>query len=127
MNLSSPVRILLKAVLNVALVWAMTEYLGDYFLLTGGITAWIIVGSLVTLLNILVRPILALLTLPLKLFATILALIIVNGAFVQLVHMIILEMRPDIVTLEISGGLWGWTVIACTLGIANWIMKEILR
>ncbi len=124
---SLPLKITIKAILNVALVWAMATYLDQYFALTGGWRAIVIVGALFTLLNLLVRPILAVLTLPLKLFATILAVIVVNGVFVWLVHLIVLRMDPAIVGLTIFGGLWGWIVVATAIGFANWVMKEIIR
>ncbi|MDD5102767.1 MAG: phage holin family protein [Candidatus Peribacteraceae bacterium] len=124
---SLPLKITIKAILNVALVWSMATYLDQYFALTGGWRAIIIVGALFTLLNLLVRPMLAVLTLPLKLFAGILAVIVVNGVFVWLVHILVLKMDPAIVGLEIYGGVWGWVVVAAAIGFANWIMKEIIR
>ncbi|MDD5041869.1 MAG: phage holin family protein [Candidatus Peribacteraceae bacterium] len=124
---SLPLKITIKAILNVALVWAMATYLDQYFALTGGWRAIVIVAALLTLLNLLVRPILAVLTLPLKLFATILAVIVVNGVFVWVVHLLVLKMDPAIVGLEIFGGVWGWIVVAASIGFANWVMKEILR
>ena len=122
-SLSLPARVFMRAVLNIGLVWFMAEYMDQYFHLTGGIVAFVVVGSLLTLMNIFVRPFLAIITLPLKLFATILAIIIVNGVFVQLTHFIVAKMQENIVTLEIYGGLWGWILVATILGIGNWIMK----
>lgn len=124
---SLPMKITIKAILNIALVWAMATYLSQYFDLTGGWRAIIIVGALLTLLNILVRPLLALVTLPLRFFAGILAVIVVNGAFVYLVQLIVERMDPTMVRLEIFGGLWGWIVVAVAIGFGNWVMKEILR
>ena len=121
-GLSLPARVLLRALLNIGLVWFMAIQLEAYFFLTGGFQAYVIVGSLLTLLNIFVRPFLALVTLPIKLFATLLAIIVVNGAFVQLVDYAVQRMQPDLVTLEIYGGLWGWIVVATILGVGNWLM-----
>ena len=123
---SLPTRLLLQAVFNVVLVWLMARYLGQYFSLTGGWTAAIIVGALLTLMNIFLRPVLSILTFPLKLFATILAIIIVNGVFVQLISMIVDKMQPDLVTLEIFGGLWGWIVVAFIFGFANWLFRGLV-
>jgi len=120
-------RILIKALLNFTVVWLMATYMSQYFQMTGGFIAVIIIGSLLTLLNMFVRPILDIITLPLKLFATIIAIILVNGVFVQLIHIISQEMNPDLVTLEIFGGLWGWTVVAIVFGFSNWVIKEILH
>lgn len=120
-------KILVKFLLNVATVWVMATYLSQYFQMTGGIPAFIIVGALITLMNMFVRPILDILTLPLKLFATILAVIIVNGVFIQFAHMVVINMDPGLVTMEIYGGLWGWVVVAVVFGFANWLVKEMLH
>jgi putative membrane protein len=105
----------------------MATYLNQFFVIGGGWRAIIIVGVILTLLNILVRPVLNVLTLPLKLFATILAVIVVNGAFVYLTHLLILRMDPEIAQLTILGGAWGWIVVAAVLGFGNWLIKEMLR
>ena len=125
--MSLPLRLTIKFLLNCILVWALATYLDQYFQLTGSFPAnVIVVGALLTLMNMFVRPILELIMFPFKLFATIIAIIGVNGGFVQLIHMMTLEMRPDLVKLEIFGGLWGWIVVALLLGIANWVMKEVI-
>jgi putative membrane protein len=124
---SLPLKITVKTLLNIALVWVMATYLNQFFVIGGGWRAIIIVGVILTLLNILVRPVLNVLTLPLKLFATILAVIVVNGAFVYLTHLLILRMDPEIAQLTILGGAWGWIVVAAVLGFGNWLIKEMLR
>ncbi len=126
-NASLPVRILIKLALNVILVFVLANYLDNYFQMTGGIGAYVVIGSLLTLMNIIVRPILNILLLPLKLFATLLAIIIVHAVFVQLTVTIVHKMDPTIITLEIYGGLWGWIVVAVILGLGNWLMKVMLK
>lgn len=126
-GLSLPARVLLRAVLNIGLVWFMAVKMDQFFHLTGGVQAYVVVGSLLTLMNIFVRPFLAIVTFPLKLFATLLAVIIVNGVFVQLTTYIVDRMQEDIVTLEIFGGLWGWIIVAVVLGVGNWVMKVVTK
>ena len=125
--MSLPIRILIRFILNVLLVWAMAMYLDDYFFLSGGLPAYVVVGALLTLMNVIVRPLLNLVTFPLKLLATILAIILVNGIFIWLTYQIVLLMDPNLVTLEIIGGLGGWIVVTLVIGIANWVMKFILK
>ena len=98
-----------------------------YFFLSGGLPAYVVVGALLTLMNVIVRPLLNLVTFPLKLLATILAIILVNGIFIWLTYQIVLLMDPNLVTLEIIGGLGGWIVVTLVIGIANWVMKFILK
>ncbi|MBI3331418.1 phage holin family protein [Candidatus Peregrinibacteria bacterium] len=127
MKLSLPVQILFRFLLTILLVWAMATFMDQYFFLSGGFGAVIIVSALLTLMNLFVRPILNAATLPLRFLATILAIILVNGVFLWLTYEIVLRMDPNLVTLEILGGLGGWIVVALTIGLANWIMKMIVK
>ncbi|HLD32008.1 MAG TPA: phage holin family protein [Candidatus Peribacteraceae bacterium] len=127
-GLSIPARVLLRAVLNIVLVWVLAEYFYAYFELTGGLAAYVIVGSLLTLMNLFIRPLLEVITMPIKLFfATLLAIIIVNGVFVELTIYLVEQMQDGLVTLEVHGRLWGWVVVATILGTGNWLMKIVLN
>jgi putative membrane protein len=125
--MSLPLRLLLRFAGNAALVWAMATYLDQYLFVTGGIGAYVIIGALLTLLNALVRPILSLITLPLRLLATLLAIILVNGVFLWITDYIVLLMDPNLVTMEILGGIGGWIVVSSALGIGNYLMKLALK
>jgi len=122
-----PLVLVLKFALNVTLVWVLARYLDEYFQLTGGLGAYVVVGSLITLMNLIVRPVLEILLLPLKLFATLLAIVILHAAFVQLTVMVVHKMDPGVVTLEIFGGLLGWVVVAGILGFGNWLLRAAFR
>ena len=125
--MSPALRLLLRALLTITLVWAMTRWIPQYFTLTGGIFAIIAIGALLTLLNLFVRPLLAIITFPLKLFATLLAIIAVNGAFIWITHVATLRMDASLVTMTIGGGITGWVVVASLLGAANFLMKLVLK
>lgn len=125
-SLSLPMRILFSSILTVLLVWAMDALMPQYFDVIGGWFAFVIVGCLVTLLNLIARPILHVLTFPLKLFATLLALILSNAAFVWLVVRITSQMDPSVVQLKIADGFVSWMAVAAVLGIANLFFKHTL-
>lgn len=120
-------RLLTKTILNVLLVWGLANVIPMYFVITGSWVAYIVIGALITLLNFFVRPILYVISLPFKLFATILALIIVNGLFVQLLYEASLFLDQSLVTLDIQGGLMGWSIVAIAFGLSNWLMKIALK
>ena len=123
----SPLRILLRALLNVLLVYAMDRFLPQYFTVFGGWAAYVVIGCLITLMNIVVRPLLDLVTFPLKVFATILAIILVNGAILWLLYQITLRMDPNVIALTITGGIIGWIVLSVVLGLGNWVMKSVVK
>ena len=122
--MSLPLRILLRLLLTIVLIWAMPKYLYDYFLVTGGLPAWVVIASLLTLMNMLVRPVLNVIALPLHFLAAIFAFILVNAIFMGITVWIAFHMEPDLVTMEIRGPQ-GWIVVPIVLGFANWVLKHI--
>lgn len=124
---SASLRLALRAILNIVLVWILATFFSDYFLLGGGWVGVVAVGALLTLLNIIVRPILDIALLPLKLFAMALAFVAVNGLFVWILLWISDHFDASVATLDIRGGLGGWLMIAIVLGLGNWLMKLTLK
>lgn len=114
-------------VLTILLVYLLSTFLERTFFLSGGLYAYIIIGSLITLMNLIVRPVLAIITFPFKLFVGIIALIVVNGGILWLTEKIAEKMDPSLLTLQIDQGLGGWLLVAFIVGFANWIFKHILR
>lgn len=126
-GVSAPLKLIIRLLLTIALVWAMSAFLERYFFVSGGLAAYIVIGSLLTLMNVLVRPLLHLISLPFKLFAVIIAIIIVNGGFLWLTMEIAEELDPDVVQLHVDGGVGGWILVALILGVANWVFREMLK
>lgn len=126
-RLSSPIRIVLLWMLTVVLIYLMSTFLDRTFFLSGGLYAYIIIGSLITLMNLIVRPVLVIVTYPFKLFAGIIVLIVVNGGILWLTERIAEKMNPELVSLQIDQGIGGWILVAFILGLANWFFKHILR
>lgn len=124
---SLPLRLTLKFVLNIGIVWILAEFVDQYFFVGGGIPAYIIIGALITLMNIFVRPLLVILTSPLRLLATLVAMMIVNGGFLYFTLLITDRMDPEIVQFGILGGVGGWIVTSIIFGFINWIVKEMFK
>lgn len=119
-------RLALKAVGNTALVFGLDKALPSYFAIYGGLPAYITIGSLLTLLNLFLRPLLAIITFPARLLFTLFTTIAVNAFFLWVVYEMSLRMDPDIVMLVVTGGVGGWLVVSIILGFANWVMKHVL-
>lgn len=120
-------RLIMRLLLTILLVYVLSTFLERIFFVDGGLPAYIIFGSLLTLMNVLVRPLLHIILLPFKLFMGLIVLIGVNGIFLWLTERIAQQLDPAVVTLQIDGGISAWILAAIILGIANWIFKEILR
>lgn len=115
--------LLIRFAVTILLVWAMTRSLDAYFFVGGGWPAYTVVAALITLLNMLLRPILRIVLLPLKFFATFLAIIAANAFFIWVVREVSLRFDPSVVTLDVQG-VRGWIVAAAAFGIANWILTH---
>lgn len=126
-HLSAPMKLIIRLLLNILAVYLLSTFVDQIFFLQGGLPAYIIIGSLVTLMNVIVRPLLHVITLPLKLFMGIIVLITTNGLILWATEAISEAMDPEIVLFRIDGGLGSWLLAAFVLGIINWIMKEALK
>lgn len=124
--MSPALKLAIKAVCNSLLIWGMHAYLPQYFTVFGGAAAYVVMGSLLTLMNLSLRPILSIITLPFRLLFTLFTAIVVNAFFLFAVYQIALQMDPNIVVLTITGGFMGWFVVSAVLGLGNWVMKHIL-
>ncbi|HLD63574.1 MAG TPA: phage holin family protein [Candidatus Peribacteraceae bacterium] len=122
-----PAVIIMRFVLTMILVWWMSRSFSEYFVITGELQAIVVIGALLTLMNMLVRPFLDLIAFPLKLFGLLLAVIVVNGLFLYLTTQITDNMDPTIVTLQITGGIWGWLVVSFIIGFGNWVTNKIAK
>lgn len=125
--MSLPTRLLLRFALTIGLVWALAVLLPDYVFISGGFVGILVVAGIMTILNILVRPILNAILLPLKLLINILAIIIVNTVFLWITYQLVYFLDPNLVTFEILGGFVGWLVVALAIGLGHWAMKVILK
>lgn len=121
MNL--PTRLLLQTGFTMVLIWWMNTNMSQYFAVSGGMVGILVIGALLTLMNIFVSPFLNLVTSPARLFLGLFAAIITNAAFLLLLTRAASILDPNITTLRISGGITGWLVVSLLLGTAKWIMK----
>lgn len=124
--MSLPIRLILQFALTVALLWLLARTVPQYLTIEGSWAALPTVAALVMLLNMFARPILKILTLPLKLFMTIAAIVIVNGVFLWILEKITANFDPQTATFAIEGGPGGWIVIALALGLGNWVLHHVI-
>lgn len=118
-------RIVAGFVLTIGLLWGMQIFLPQYITINGGIAAIIILAALLTLMNMFVRPFLALVTFPLHLLATLITTILVNLLFLWLLTHFADRLDPRIATFSVLGGLDGWLIVSSVLGLGHWLLKHI--
>lgn len=118
--------LIIRPFLNILLVAALAYLLPNHFVVGGGFIGILIVGILIGIFNILIKPILSIITLPIRLLSDILASIIVNSLFLWFVEGIVQGIDVQIVTLDIRGGFFGFLLVAAVFGLLNWIMKNLL-
>ncbi len=124
---SVPLRILIHLIFTMAIVWLVSTYMYQYFSVTGGLLGYLIVAALLTLMDIITRPILHVLLLPFRFFFTLPAIIAANALFLWLIEIIAEQFNPNIVILTIEQGWIGWLFVACLLGLFSWLIKAIQR
>lgn len=126
-SISMPVKLIAQYALTVLTLWLIIRFLPQYLSIEGGWAALPTVAALVMLLNIFARPVLKVLTFPLKLFMTIVAVVLANGLFLWILEKIAERFDPQTASLVVQGGWGGWIVIAVLLGLANWLIHHSIR
>lgn len=121
--MSFPSRLLLRLLLNCTFVWLLTRYLQTIFLLTGGLPAILIVGLLQTLLDLLIRPFLALLTFPLRLFLSLLNILVLSGLAFGILLLLAREFDPSILTLTVLGGWRDLFLLIALFGLRDTFLR----
>lgn len=125
-SLSLPIRLVLQYALTILLLWILLRLVPQYLVIEGSVMALPTVAALLMLLNIFARPVLKLFALPLKLFMTIVAIVLVNGIFLWMLTKIAERFDPSTAIVLVEGGLGGWIVVALALGMGNWILHHVL-
>lgn len=124
-SLSPATKIVIKLIVNLLLLWGMNMFLPQFLTIFGGFPAYIIIGSLLTLMNMFLRPLLSIITFPLHLLFTLFTTIGVNAFFLFVIYEITLKMDPNVVAMTVTGGLSGWIAVSLILGVSNWFMKHM--
>lgn len=125
--MSFPARLLLRLLLNIAFVWFLARFLGTIFLMTGGFPAIFLLGFLLTAIDLLIRPFLSLITLPLRLFLSILNTIVLSGLSLAVLVVIGREFPPSVLTLALSGGLRDIFLLIAIFGLRDVFLRSFVR
>lgn len=107
-------RVIVKISANIAALWIAASYV-EGFILAGGIPSFIIGGTVLAGINLVVRPILKLVSLPF--------LVVTLGAFFIVIFIIILLIAdfllPQLTINGFAAILWG----AMIIGLINTIVR----
>ena len=125
--MSFPSRLLLRLLCNLAFLWGLATYLGEMFSLTGGLPALLILGLLLTAIDLLIRPFLALLTLPLRLFLSLLNILVLNGLSLGILVFLSKEFPPDILILAILGGIRDLFLLIALFSLRDTFLRLFIR
>ena len=124
---SALLKIIFRIVMNVGVVFFFEQSFSSFFILTGGVKGIVLVGLTLAFLNWLVVPILHILSLPIKLFAWIIAFFLVNMGALWLAVWFVTALELSTVSLTIGGGMIGWLTLSFILGMCNWVVRAVLK
>ncbi len=118
-------RLFVGFVLTVALLVGMTILLPTHIAITGGFPAFLIAAAVLTLLNLFAHPVLDIITFPIRLLFTLIAIVFVNVVFLWLLVIFTNSLNPALVHISITGGIDSWLIVSTVLGIGHWILKHV--
>ncbi|MDP2691552.1 MAG: phage holin family protein [bacterium] len=111
--------------LNTASVY-LVSYLLDQFVVTGGPMGFVVVGICIGLLNLFVKPILKVLSLPLIFLTVGIFIILINALILWLAQIFVSFLDISGVTLTING-IWTYVVAVLLFGILNYLFQKLIR
>jgi putative membrane protein len=111
--------------LNTISVYLVHQLL-DGFVITGGVWGYVLVGTIIGILNLFVKPILKVLSLPFIFLTVGLFLIVINGAILWLAEQLVAFLEFDGIQFIIDG-LGTYVVSVLILGFMNYLFQRLLR
>ena len=117
--------LLIFLALNTASVYFVSRLL-DNFEITGGVMGYVLVGVIIGLLNLFVKPILKVLSLPFIFLTIGLFIIIINAAILWLAEFVVEFLGVGGITFTITG-IGTYVVAVISLGIVNYIFQKLIR
>src|SRR3989344_30236 len=124
---SAALKLLFRLIVNIGMVVFFQITFPSFFVLQGGVKGLVLVGITLAFLNWIIVPVLHILSLPIKLFAWIVAFFLVNAASLWLAVWFITALQIEGMTLAIGGGILGWLTLSFFLGIGNWLVRAVLK
>ncbi len=114
--------LLLRLLATAGLLWLLTQMFPTGFQVTNGLTGFVMIWLVLGILNAVVRPLLAIVTLPVAILSGFLASLIVNLLILVLCAKVLqgLETQTQLIMV-------GWTptlVAAAAMGLLHWLLKK---
>lgn len=120
-------RIILRLLLNSAFIWFLARSPWTIFLVTGGLPAILLLGFLLTAIDLLIRPFLSLLTLPLRLLLSLLNTLVLSGLSLAVLVLVAWEFPPSVLTVTIAGGLRDLFLLIAIFGLRDAFLRFFVR
>jgi putative membrane protein len=118
-------RILIGIAVNALALYLLVEFLEEVSG-TGGIKLFLIGGIIIGLLNVFVKPLMKILSLPFVILTAGLFLIVINAIILYFTQWIINTMQFQDVTLAFVG-MGSYLLAGVVLGLINWGQNLILK
>lgn len=118
-------RIVLGIILNALALYAVTFLLSDIHY-SGGLKFFVIGGFIIGLLNVLVKPLMKLLSFPLLVMSVGLFSIVINTIIFWLTMKIVNGIHISEVSVIISSA-WTYVFAAFFFGVVNWFIHLLIR
>lgn len=117
---------ILSTILANALALFLVSKVVGGFEIGGGFETYLIIGVVLSLLNLVIKPVLKVLTFPILFLSGGLFLIVINAVILFLCQYFIHVIDLTGVTMQVNGSLtYLWA--AAILGIANWLISWFLK
>jgi putative membrane protein len=117
--------ILVFIALNTASVYLVQQIL-DEFVVTGGTLGFVFIGVIIGLLNVFIKPLLKILSLPFIFLTAGLFVLVLNALILWVAQSVVNGVGISGISLTI-GGMGTYVAAVLLFGILNYIFQKLLR
>lgn len=119
-------RLILSLLINGVALYAVSAFLTENVVAVGGVKLYLLAAVLVGVLNVLVKPLLKILSFPFIFITGGLFLIVINALILRILVYVLAVLNFESIKFEIIG-LKGYLYAAIIFGLVNWFQHWIFK
>ncbi len=118
--------LLVMVIVNSLALYGVTYFLPSKIIVEGGISAFILIGFILGVLNVFIKPILKIISLPFMIVTLGLFVVLLNGLILYFAENMVNFINGSTIKIMIEGGPLTYVWVALIFGFFNYLINIVL-
>jgi len=119
--------VLVRVTINSLALYGVIYLFPDKLEIYGGILAYVLAGIVIGLLNMVIKPVIKLLSFPFIMVSMGLFMFVINGFIFYLALILLNSFTGDSIAMIVNGGFLTYMMVSFIFGLLNWVIGIILK